>query len=217
MNTIIPTKENLVLEEKSLEKSIYAEGLIIKDNDMYVKAGEFLKGLKSLEDEIDADYAEPIKLANNTHKMLIALKNKYLNPVLEAKRIVTQKCLEYRRLYSIRREAEAAKIRQLAEEAAKPVLVDTEVVAGAVDYGYAGEAAVMIVPPVTYSEPLPEIKGIAPRKDWSFEIVNPNLVPIEFMIIDEKKIRGVVKALKDKCSIPGVRVFQKENLITSGN
>lgn len=57
-----------------------------------------------------------------------------------------------------------------------------------------------------------KLAGISTRKDWDFEIINPALIPIEYMIVDEKKIRGVVKALKEQAKIPGVRVFSKDTM-----
>lgn len=47
---------------------------------------------------------------------------------------------------------------------------------------------------------------------WTFRVVDENQVPREYLVLDTKKIQGVVTALKDKTNIPGVEVF-KENTI----
>jgi hypothetical protein len=49
------------------------------------------------------------------------------------------------------------------------------------------------------------------RKDWDFEIVNPTLVPREFLTVDETMIRNAVK--KGIREISGVRIFQNEKVV----
>ncbi len=51
--------------------------------------------------------------------------------------------------------------------------------------------------------------GISKPKTWDFEIEDENAIPREYLIVDEKAVRGVVKAMKGKTNIPGVRVFQR--------
>jgi len=45
--------------------------------------------------------------------------------------------------------------------------------------------------------------------EWDFEIVNPGLVPRDYCIPDEKRIRQFAKLMKDKAAMPGVRFFEK--------
>jgi len=59
-------------------------------------------------------------------------------------------------------------------------------------------------PPV--ASPPPKVEGVSYREGWQFEIERPDLLPREYLVPDEKKIRGVVNALGDKANIPGVRV-----------
>lgn len=65
-------------------------------------------------------------------------------------------------------------------------------------------------PPVEVAAP-PKVEGISARVKWYFTIDDPALVPAEYKAIDEKKIQGVVNALKDQTRIPGVRVFSRRN------
>lgn len=53
-----------------------------------------------------------------------------------------------------------------------------------------------------------KVKGITKR--WTFEITDESLVPREYLMVDEKKIREVVTA--GSRSIPGIRIFQQESL-----
>ena len=54
-----------------------------------------------------------------------------------------------------------------------------------------------------------ETKGISTREDWDFEVVDENLVPREFLAIDEFKLRRYAKAMKASANVPGVRFFPK--------
>lgn len=51
--------------------------------------------------------------------------------------------------------------------------------------------------------------GVSFRDNWTFEVVDAELVPREYLMVDEKAIASVVKGLKEKTDIPGVRVFNK--------
>lgn len=62
---------------------------------------------------------------------------------------------------------------------------------------------------------VPKVEGIATRKDWDFEIINPNEVPRDFCIPDEKAIRGFVKATKGTKPIAGIKIFEKTIVITN--
>jgi len=235
--TNLAETENFDLEIKSLDKTIYAQELIVDNNAKYVEAGEFLKSLKGLEDEISEAYDPSIDLAHKTHKSLLAVKKKYLEPVVTAKSIVTKKCLEYRRIENEKRieaerqmqeqaRLEAARItEELKKEERLAAATVTDMASGVGDQPIEDisvedkqpERVAPIVAPVVRAEPIPEIQGLSVRRDWDFVIEDPSLVPVEYKIIDEKKIRGVVKALKDQARIPGVRVFQQENLMNRGN
>jgi hypothetical protein len=54
-----------------------------------------------------------------------------------------------------------------------------------------------------------KLSGISERMDWDFEVIDPASIPREYLVVDESKIRRVVKALGAASNIAGVRVFQK--------
>lgn len=72
-------------------------------------------------------------------------------------------------------------------------------------------SAAMPVAPVV-DIPRAASAGISTREDWDFEIIDEAAIPREYMTVNDKAIRGVVKALKDKAAIPGIRVFSKKNI-----
>jgi len=58
----------------------------------------------------------------------------------------------------------------------------------------------------------PKVKGLTGKKVWKFEIVDVASVPDMYKTVDEKKIRGIVNALKDTADIPGVRIWSETAL-----
>ena len=62
---------------------------------------------------------------------------------------------------------------------------------------------------------VPKAEGITTRKDWDFEIINPNEVPRDFCIPDEKAIRAFIKATKGTKQIAGIKIFEKTIIVTN--
>jgi len=49
------------------------------------------------------------------------------------------------------------------------------------------------------------------RKQWTFELVDLNKVPHQYLMLDEAKVKAAIKlGVRD---IPGIRIFQKESLV----
>ena len=68
-------------------------------------------------------------------------------------------------------------------------------------------------PPVLAAAEPPKVQGLSSRKNWQFRITNADLIPDEYWTVDEQKIGGVVRALKDKTNIPGVEAYPVETSI----
>ena len=58
----------------------------------------------------------------------------------------------------------------------------------------------------------PKVSGIQSRTAWKFEVIDASKVPDQYKTIDEKKIGGVVRALKGDTEIPGVRVWSEQTM-----
>lgn len=115
-------------------------------------------------------------------------------------------------------EAEAEELRKKAEAAAAAgrMAEAGRLEAKANAKEEAGEAKAMdmqaeaaAIPTTVLVPEAPKIAGISSRENWDFEIINPDAIPREYLIPDEKAIRSVVKALKGKTNIAGIRVFDK--------
>lgn len=66
------------------------------------------------------------------------------------------------------------------------------------------------VPDVTVGAPAPKVEGVSTRKVWRWRLVDFAQVPDQYKALDETKVNGVVKALKDGAAIPGIEVYAEE-------
>lgn len=75
---------------------------------------------------------------------------------------------------------------------------------------YEDKAAAVVAPVVPVD--LPKVAGIGTREQWKFEITDAALIPREYLIPDEKAIRQVVNALKERAAIAGVRTWREDGI-----
>lgn len=60
-------------------------------------------------------------------------------------------------------------------------------------------------PKVIVQSDTPKISGVSFRETWDFEITDASLIPRDYLIPDEKKIRAIVQQLKTDTNIPGIK------------
>lgn len=73
------------------------------------------------------------------------------------------------------------------------------------------QRAQAVVAPIIQREP-PRVTGVNYREMWKLEVTDPALVPREYLVVDESKIRKVVGALKGDAQIAGVRVWSEKQI-----
>ncbi len=66
------------------------------------------------------------------------------------------------------------------------------------------------VPTVVVPTATPKAEGISIQTRVDFQIIDPKLIPREFLMVDETKIRRYVAAMGETAAIPGVKVFKKQ-------
>ena len=128
---------------------------------------------------------------------------------------------EQRRLAAL----EEQRLRQVAEaEAAERAAKETvdQAIEQAIDLEARGQTAaaeaVLAAPapvPARYVAPAPvapavaQVKGVTMRTDWDFRITNINLIPREYLVINESAIRQLGKNTQGRAQVPGVEFFPK--------
>jgi hypothetical protein len=207
------------LEENENTQLALANECSIITAETFTAAGELLKGIKALEKEVDDTFKPIIKKAHEAHKEAVAQCKKHMAPLERAEAIVKQKMgawqLEQER---VRREEEVrlqAEARKQAEELALAQAAEA-MKAGDSEAATAILAAPVEVAPVVLPPAPVKVEGVSFVTSWDFEITNPNIIPRQYLVPDEKKIRGVVRALKGSHGIPGVRAFEVQGVRSRG-
>lgn len=221
--TLEPTVE---VQREALTWPERAKALVIDTPESYSLAAEMLKGIKGLRAKI-ADTFGPLKAkAHAAWKAIRDEEKKADAPLTEAEGVIKRAMVtweaeqerirqaEQRRLAEEARQAEET--RRLAEAAALEreamATGDAALLAEAEDIiAEPVMAPVVILPPAT-----PKVAGISYREQWDYEVTNDALIPREFLVRDDKKIAGVVRAMKGATKIPGIRAFSRKVVAAGG-
>lgn len=59
----------------------------------------------------------------------------------------------------------------------------------------------------------PKVDGVSYRETWKFEVEDIRKLPADYLMVNEKAIGGVVRAMKGNTRIPGVRVWAERTAV----
>ncbi len=184
------------------------EGLTIANNDQFEETGAFVQGIKSKQKEVKGHYEDKRARTYDAYKTITTEISSYIDPLVKAEHIVKKKLGDYRiEMVRLRRIEETEKLAIAETEAEERQLVEAEELG---DDSILDEPLI-VAPPVLETE-VPKMKGMSFTTVWKFEVVNVSELPREYLMPDERMIGGVVKALKDKTQIPGIRVFSEQQV-----
>ena len=199
-----------------------ARAAVIVDADSYRSAGELLLGIKDLRRKIAETFDPHVRRAFEAHRALVKEKADAEAPLSQAEVILKQALVAFDREQDrLRREEQArrdedARRQEEARVLEQAAAMETEGHALG-DVAMVEEAHALISQPVqAVAAPVqtatPKVAGVTLRKTFAFRITNPSLVPVQYKVIDESKIRGVVRSLGMAANIPGVQVYEDTNV-----
>jgi hypothetical protein len=211
MNENPQTKEVTTLTRSLTDE---AQGMMVRDQDTYRRAGELLLAVKELRKKIAATF-KPIKQRIDEAKREVLAQERAADaPLLEAEYILSPQIIAYEKSRERLRQAEQLRLQVEAHRHDEERRLREAVLAEE-----SGEQALAMsileetcVAPVAVPRTLPRRPGLSLRKTWGFRITNPGLIPREYLTPDLVKIGGVVRALKNQCHIPGIEVYEEETL-----
>ena len=215
MQSITPQEHEI--EQAALSLPEKARRLTVTTQAEYQAAGDFLLHLKAVRERINAVFDTPILAAHQAHKAALAAKAKVVGPVAEADALVRLTVSNY--LQAEERTRKAAEAVALAastkvEEEARLAQATALEQAGLPDAADALLSAPMVVPPMVMEAP--KADGISSREYWTYEIVNVDLIPRQYMMPNETALWAVVRSLKGLTAIPGIRPYAKTGIATRG-
>lgn len=196
--------------QKGLAAIEQAQAFTITTQEEAAVVDSFCVNLKALEKEVDLAYDEHIEMAYKAHKALVGKKKLYAEPIAQARTIAKGKLIAWADAERVRAEQEAAIARAKAKQQAEDeALARAERAAEFGDDKTADAimAAPVVVEPVKVAAPVKMATVMQTR--WKYKITNAALIPREYLVPDETKIGGVIRATKGAVAIPGVEAFQE--------
>jgi hypothetical protein len=214
------------VESEALAVVSEARQLTVTNPEEYKTAAAELRTIAQHVQRI-RDWFKPLKeSAHRAHQELCQREKQALDELITVERWLKQqlgtyaqreeqpRIAEQNRLQA-ERDAEARAIAQKQAEDAQMSLAEELHAAGDTE----GAEAVLcqdvqpsptFVAPVILPKAVPQVEGIGGRTVWKFRITDPTKVPREYLMVDEAKIGGVVRAMKDMTRIAGVEVYPEQ-------
>lgn len=214
------------LEQTGLSTVEQARAITVRNNEDYQRAGEFIRDIKTRAGDVVAYWKEPKSAAAKAHKDICAREKAMLEPLTQAESIIKQTMMAYsRKVADEERKAREEAMRKQREEADRLLreAAEAEAKGNAVEAETALNMAQMVEEmPVAQAvtAPAPKAAGISTRKVWKARIINADQVPVSFggmciRPVDEKLLNQLAVSSKGTMSIPGVEMYQDEQLAAS--
>lgn len=218
--------------KNELEKKVFSlpekvKEIVVIDKSSLDRAHQALLYIKKVRKEISDFCDDNIRRLHEAHKEALAQKKKFEQPLIEAEAYLSPQISSYlAKLEQIRKAAED-KARREREEAERRAREEEEArleaAIKAEEEGKLEEAEKIldrepIQDPLTPETVVPfkeKLKGLSVRKNWLWELEDVEKVPEEWKIsiLDTDKITRYVKTIKEKATIPGIRIFSKDTII----
>jgi hypothetical protein len=214
-----PTKRTPEAELMEDIHALYAACASIKIDspDAYQRGGEMAKRTKALADRVHAMLDLAVEEAHKMHKTALAHRSSFLSPIDDALKIVKRKMglynAEQQRLHQEARRKAQLEALKAEEERQLEVAAQLEA-EGRNDEAEAVLSEPVAAPLVPAAEDEPaKAPGVSHRTIWTYEIIDSNLIPRQYMRPDEPKIAAFVRQHRERATMQGVRFFAKTSTI----
>lgn len=170
---------------------------------------------------VQAFFAPFKNMAHQLHKALCDRENEILGPILRLDGHLRDAISGYkseqdrlRRLEEQRQAEErhqAEQTRLAAEAAALETSGDVEMAAAVIEQAITAPAPVVVLPDVTKS-----VEGLKFRRAWKWRPVNNDraralqLIPRDYLALDDKKLDGYARSMKETARIPGIEFYYED-------
>jgi hypothetical protein len=177
-----------------------AQGITVHDPDTAKAAVSLGSKAKKKGKEIESARKDIVGPYNDFVSAVNRLAKDCSGPLAQVEMILKKKINEF----ETRQRLELAKAQEAARKEAARIQAEIDANAAA-----AGVPAPVVVAPVLPEAPAAirtEEGSASQRKEWTFEVVDPQEVPREYLLVDERAIRDAVR--RGIRQIPGVNIFE---------
>ncbi len=202
---------NKEVESQTLAIPAQAQALVIDSKESMTGADTFKKGIKALIGEIDSTFKPLANKAFAAHRAITEKWKATKQPLLNADQVITEKAKAYLRAEEKKRQEEERRLREIArleeEERRLAEAIELEKEGNAEEAQEILEEPMQVVAPTVVAD-VPKVDKRMYRTTWKWRVTNMEKIPSEYFTLDERKISGVVRALKEATNILGVEVFE---------
>jgi hypothetical protein len=200
------------VETQALELVDTVKAITVTTDAEYEVAAGWLRECAATKKRITEFFKPIVKAAHEAHKAAKDRENEALKPVVEAESHLSRTMGDYQAACAAERREQERMLREIErqEQEAETQRIAAQYAAMGNDaLADAAMNAPLPASTIKLDEFAPKVAGTATLTTWTFEIVDAALIPREYLIPDEKKIGGVVRAMKDATKIPGVRIIKQ--------
>lgn len=212
--------ETALIDTKDIEQGISkisqdAISMTVTDMNSYKQAGMVLLAFNEMDKSIKA-YFKPLKeSARKAWKTVCERENEELARLAPGMSHLNQAMTAYKIEEDRKRREEEERLRREALKAEEERRLQDALQAE--QEGNEEEAEAIIETPVYIPPPIietqaPKIDGLGMQTIWQWKITNETLIPRTYLKVDEIKINGIVRALKDKTNISGIEVYPEQSI-----
>lgn len=158
------------------------------------EANTILRRIATLRKAAKAHFESLKKPFNEAMANLRQKEKEFLKPMEQGEAAIKKLIVDYNVKVESKLKEEQAKLDALSEQMA--------------------DNGLTVLPSVKLEKP--KMQGTTVRNRYDFDIVDPNLIPREYLVVDTAAIGKVVRALKEKTNIPGIKVKIVQDIVTRG-
>lgn len=195
----------------------WAYELTVTNNDERANALAYIARIKAITNNIVKFFAEPKQKAFETHKAIVAQEKAMTDSLRWAEDTAKKVVIAYDREQEAKRLEEQRKLQEAAEKEAEKERARLEKQAEKLKTPELKEArleqaASVVVPTIVVQSQVEAVKGVSKRVTWKARVVNKNVIPLEYLIVDQSKLDAVARATKGTILIDGVEFYSEESL-----
>lgn len=218
----------LAVQQQTNDLAASALSLTISTPAAHVSGQELIIAIGSMKKQVTEFFAPMKTAAHAAHKAVCDRENQTLKPLLDAQKELSSKLVAFERQVEADRRAEQERLRieaqakadaEAKEEAERLALEDAVELEAAGDV--AGAEAVLsnpapiaprYVPAPVVASPITRIAGAVGKEVWKARVVNPALVPREWLIVDEAGLNKHAANRKSMAVVPGVEFYPESSV-----
>ena len=210
MNTELITPE--IASKQAITVYDQAKAITVIDNASMAQADELIKSMRLVRKEISAAFDPIISKAWLAHREAKVQKDKAEFPLIQAEEYLKPQIKRYLAKKEQERLAEENCLRLEAQRAEEERRLSEAIQLSAEGLECEAEAVLEATRPIvmpTVEKTVPKADMRLYRKVWKFEVIDFSKLPDQYKIANESAIGQVLRALKEKTKIPGIRIWQE--------